>query len=252
MQPVHEPVTGPTVPLAELRQSVFEANLELVRQGLILSTWGNASGVDRAAGVMLIKPSGVAYDRLRAQDLVAVELTSGRVIPPADGPTLKPSSDAATHLELYRAWPQVGGIVHTHSEYATAVAQACRPIIALGTTHADYFHGDIPCTRPLTAAEIDAGYEVETGKVIRACFADAKLDPLAIPGVLVAQHAPFAWGETAAKAAFHAVVLERLARMLVHTVMVNPQAERVPQHLLDKHYQRKHGPNAYYGQKPTG
>ncbi len=248
---MHGPVTAPSAALTDLRQTVFDANLELVRQGLILSTWGNASGVDRAAGVMLIKPSGIAYERLRPQDLVAVELATGRTIPSADGVALKPSSDAATHLELYRAWPRVGGIVHTHSEYATAVAQACRPIVAMGTTHADYFHGDVPCTRPLTAAEIDRGYEVETGKVILSCFAQAGLDPLAIPGVLVAQHAPFAWGGTAATAAFHAVVLERLARMLVHTLTVNPAAGRAPQHLLDKHYRRKHGPNAYYGQGPA-
>ncbi|HYE04934.1 MAG TPA: L-ribulose-5-phosphate 4-epimerase AraD [Planctomycetota bacterium] len=243
-------MTAPSDALGDLRQTVFDANLELVRQGLILSTWGNASGVDRAAGVMLIKPSGVAYERLRPQDLVAVDLASGRVIADANGATLKPSSDAATHLELYRAWPAIGGIVHTHSEYATAVAQACRPIVAMGTTQADYFHGDVPCTRPLTAAEIDGGYEVETGRVIVACFARGGLDPAAIPGVLVAQHAPFAWGETPAAAAFHAVVIERLARMQVHALTVNPAAGRAPQHLLDKHYRRKHGPNAYYGQGP--
>ena len=232
---------------AALRQTVFEANLELVRQGLVLSTWGNASGIDRAAGVMLIKPSGVAYDGLRPQDLVAVEVASGRVVP-GPGPGLKPSSDAATHLALYRAWPAVGGIVHTHSEYATGVAQACRPIVALGTTHADYFHGDIPCTRPLTAAEIATDYEANTGAVIVECFREGRLDPLAIPGVLVAQHAPFAWGATPAAAAFHAIVLERLARMLVHARTIAPDAPRAPQHLLDKHYRRKHGPDAYYGQ----
>ena len=233
------------------REQVFRANLELVANGLVLLTWGNASGVDRTADVVLIKPSGVDYQRLRPEDLVAVHLSTGAVV--EDGPwagtaRLKPSSDTATHLALYRAWPGLGGIVHTHSEYATAVAQACSGIPALGTTHADYWHGDVPCTRPLSAAEIDGGYEEATGAVIVERFAADRLDPLALPGTLIAQHGPFAWGATVEKAVYHATVLERLARMFVHTISVNPLAARVPQHLLDKHYSRKHGPKAYYGQ----
>ena len=238
-----------------LRERVFRANLELVTNGLVLLTWGNASGIDRGAGVVLIKPSGVDYERLRPEDLVAVELASGAVMrsgPWAGTPGLRPSSDTATHLALYRAWPGVGGIVHTHSEYATAVAQACRGIPALGTTHADYWHGDVPCTRPLSAAEIDAGYEEATGAVIIERFAADGLDPLALPGTLIAQHGPFTWGATVEKAVYHGTVLERLARMFVHTVTLNPQAARVPQHLLDKHYGRKHGPKAYYGQGEPG
>lgn len=236
--------------LTALRERVLTANHDLVRHGLVLFTWGNASAVDRELGVMVIKPSGIDYAHLHAEHLVVVRLADGVVMTSPGGPApLAPSSDTPTHLELYRAWPQLGGIVHTHSEYATSVAQAGRPITALGTTHADYFHGDIPCTRPLTAAEIERGYEVATGTVIIERFAADGLDPLSIPGALISQHAPFAWGATVEKAVYHAVVLERLARMLVHTHSLNPQAARVPQHLLDKHYQRKHGPSAYYGQR---
>ncbi len=231
-----------------LRTRVFKANLDLVANGLVLLTWGNASGVDRTDDVMLIKPSGVDYAQMTEDDLVAVRLSDGSVLPGIRGRRLKPSSDTATHLALYRAWPTVGGIVHTHSEYATATAQAGSGIAALGTTHADYFHGDVPCTRPLSAAEIDAGYEAATGAVILERFAGDRLDPLAMPGTLIAQHGPFAWGATVEKAVYHATVLERLARMQVHTRTLNPQAARVPQHLLDKHYGRKHGPGAYYGQ----
>lgn len=237
---------------AALRERVFRANLDLVHHGLVLLTWGNASGIDRAADVMLIKPSGVDYAGMTAADLVAVRVSTGAVI--SEGPWagrggLKPSSDTATHLALYRAWPSVGGIVHTHSEYATSVAQASVGIPAQGTTHADYFYGDVPCTRPLTAAEIAGGYEEATGAVIIERFAADRLDPLAMPGTLIAQHGPFSWGATVEKAVYHAVVLERLARMRVHTHSLNPQAGRIPQHLLDKHYGRKHGPGAYYGQK---
>ncbi|MBA3686086.1 MAG: L-ribulose-5-phosphate 4-epimerase AraD [Planctomycetes bacterium] len=235
--------------LSALRERVFRANLDLVTNGLVLLTWGNASAVDRAAGVMLIKPSGVDYTAMTAADLVAVRLADGEVLADPAARSLKPSSDTATHLALYRAWPGVGGIVHTHSEYATATAQAGCGIAALGTTHADYFHGDVPCTRALTAAEIDAGYEAATGAVIVERFAHDRLDPLAMPGTLIAQHGPFAWGVTVEKAVYHATVLERLARMAVHTRTLNPQAARVPQHLLDKHYRRKHGPDAYYGQR---
>ncbi len=230
---------------AELRARVYRANLDLVKHGLVLFTWGNASAADRAADLMLIKPSGVDYDQLSPGNLVSVRLSTGEVLP---GNTHKPSSDTPTHLELYRTWPTVGGIVHTHSEYATATAQAGAGITALGTTHADYFHGDVPCTRPLTSEEIQGAYEVNTGRVIAECFAGRKLDPLAIPGVLIAQHGPFAWGATVEKAVYHGAVLERLARMQVHTRTLNPAAARVPQDLLDRHYLRKHGPNAYYGQ----
>lgn len=229
-----------------LRDAVFRANLDLVAQGLVLLTWGNASAIDRAADLMLIKPSGVDYAQLGPEDMVSVRVSTGETLP---GNRYRPSSDTATHVALYRSWPGVGGIVHTHSEYATSVAQSGLAIPALGTTHADYFDGDIPCTRPLTAEEIAGEYETNTGAVIRECFAAGKLDPLAMPGVLVAQHAPFAWGTTVEKAVYHAVVLERLARMLVHTYTLNPGAARVPAHLLAKHYQRKHGPKAYYGQK---
>jgi L-ribulose-5-phosphate 4-epimerase len=227
-----------------LRNAVFRANLELVEQHLVLLTWGNASGVDRARDLLLIKPSGIAYADLTPESLVAVRLSTGEVL--SSG--LRPSSDTPTHLALYRAWPAIGGIVHTHSEYATSVAQAGHGIPALGTTHADYFAGDVPCTRPLTAGEIAGDYEANTGAVILERFRQDGLDPLAMPGALVAQHAPFAWGRDAAQAAYHAVVLERLARMFVHTCMVNPRAARVPEALLEKHFQRKHGPNAYYGQ----
>jgi L-ribulose-5-phosphate 4-epimerase len=233
--------------LAPLRQRVHRANHDLVSLGLVLFTWGNASGVDRERGVFLIKPSGVDYDALRPEDLVAVRLADGQ--PDRSlGSALKPSSDTPTHLALYRAWPQLGGIVHTHSEYATAAAQAGTPIIAQGTTQADYFHGDVPCTRPLGEAEIAGDYEANTGAVICETFAQGGIDPLAVPGVLVAGHAPFAWGASPEKAVYHAAVLERLARMAVHTRILNPQAGRVPQQLLDRHYLRKHGPGASYGQ----
>ncbi|MFM2092229.1 MAG: hypothetical protein RLZZ127_2718 [Planctomycetota bacterium] len=233
-------------PLDALRDRVHRANLDLVRHGLVLFTWGNASAVDRAAGVLLIKPSGVDYDAMRPEHMVAVRLADGAVLPGPDGRTMKPSSDTATHLALYRAWPGVGGIVHTHSRWATAVAQAGRPIPAQGTTHADYFHGDVPCTRALTQAEVDGDYEAETGAVILEAFAG--LDPLAVPGVLVDQHAPFAWGASVEKAVYHAAVLERLAEMHIACATLGAADRRVPGYLLDRHYQRKHGPKATYGQ----
>jgi len=228
-----------------LRDQVFTANLDMVKLGLVLFTWGNASGVDRAQDLMLIKPSGVDYDFLRPEHLVPVRLSTGEVL----DQRFKPSSDTPTHLAMYRAWPTVGGIVHTHSTHATAVAQAGRDIPALGTTHADYFAGDIPCTRPLTQAEIDGAYEANTGAVLIETFAARGLDPLAIPGALISQHAPFAWGATAAKAVYHAAVLERLAQMMIATCTLNPAAAPVPAYLLAKHYQRKHGAGAYYGQR---
>jgi L-ribulose-5-phosphate 4-epimerase len=229
----------------DLRTRCLKANHDLVAHGLVLFTWGNASVLDRAENVMLIKPSGVDYDVLTADKLVAVRLGDGSLVHPQG---LKPSSDTATHLALYRAWPGVNGIVHTHSEYATSAAQACRDLPAQGTTHADYFFGPVPCTRALTAAEIQGEYEANTGHVIVATYAERALDPLAVPGCIVSQHAPFAWGATVEKAVYHATVLERLARMAVHTAVLNPEPPAFPQHLLDKHYLRKHGKGAYYGQ----
>ena len=230
----------------DLRARCLKANHDLVAQGLVLFTWGNASVVDRAENVLLIKPSGVDYSELTGDKLVAVRLADGSLVNPTG---LKPSSDTATHLALYRAWDKIGGIVHTHSEYATAAAQACRDIPAQGTTHADYFAGNIPCTRALTQAEIDGEYEANTGAVIIAAYAERQLDPLAIPGCLISQHAPFAWGASVEKAVYHAAVLERLARMAVHTSALNPNPPPLPEYLLVRHWQRKHGANAYYGQK---
>ncbi|HEY0786115.1 MAG TPA: L-ribulose-5-phosphate 4-epimerase [Acidobacteriaceae bacterium] len=228
--------------LEELKSHVLEANLELVRRGLVLYTWGNASGIDRAAGLVAIKPSGVPYESMSAEDIVICDL-DGKVV---DG-RLKPSSDVATHLLLYRAFPTIGGVVHTHSEYATAWAQAGRGIPALGTTHADYFYGAVPVTEELTDDEIGGDYELNTGLAIVRRFRD--LDPEAMPGVLVAGHAPFAWGTSAANAAHNAVVLEAVARVSLRTVMLNPGAPGVSQALLDRHYFRKHGPTASYGQR---
>lgn len=230
----------------ELRAAVCQGNLDLVRQGLVILTWGNVSAVDRAAGVMWIKPSGVSYERMTPDDMVGVRLADGAPLRP-DG--LRPSSDTPTHLAFYRAWPGVAAVVHTHSEYATAAAQACRPIPALGTTHADHFHGPVPCTRALSQAEVEGEYEAATGAVVVADFAAAGRDPLAVPGVLVAQHGPFAWGASVAKAVENAVVLERLAAMAVHTRILNPAPPALPGYLLDRHYLRKHGPGATYGQR---
>ena len=228
--------------LEQLRAEVLEANLELVRRGLVLYTFGNASAVDRAAGLAVIKPSGVPYDRMTAADMVITDL-DGKMV---EG-SLRPSSDLPTHLALYRAFAGIGAVVHTHSRHATAWAQAEREIPCFGTTHADYFHGPVPVTPPLTREEVETDYEGNTGHAIVRRF--ESLDPLAFPGVLVAGHAPFAWGRTAAEAAFHAVVLEEIAAMALETVTINPAAPPIAQHLLDKHYLRKHGPKAYYGQK---
>jgi L-ribulose-5-phosphate 4-epimerase len=228
--------------LPELREQVLEANLELVRKGLVLYTFGNASGIDRASGLVAIKPSGVAYDRLKADDLVIVDL-DGKIV---EG-ILNPSSDLKTHVLLYRKFPAIGGVVHTHSEFATSWAQAGKAIPCYGTTHADYFHGEVPVTRPLTDEEIEADYEFNTGVVIADRF--KALDPLAVPGVLVANHAPFAWGKTAADAAHNAVVLEYVARLAFRTVAIKSEAATVSSRLLRKHYERKHGPKATYGQK---
>ncbi len=229
--------------LEELKAQVCKANLDLVREGLVIRTFGNVSGIDRASGHVVIKPSGVGYDVMKPEHMVVVALGSGKVV---EG-DLRPSSDTPTHLVLYRAFKEIGGIVHTHSLFATAWAQARREIPALGTTHADYFHGPVPCTRGMTPKEIKGDYEIETGNVIVERF--HKLDPLAFPGALVASHGPFAWGKTVAKAVENAVVLEYLARLASETLRVNPRAGAMPRALLDKHFLRKHGPGAYYGQK---
>lgn len=227
--------------LARLRRDVLEANLELVRRGLVLYTFGNASGIDRDEGLVVIKPSGVPYDELKPEHMVVTDL-SGSIV---EG-NLRPSSDLPTHLALYRNFPGVGGVAHTHSEFATAWAQAGRPIPCLGTTHADYFHGSVPVTDELTAQEISGDYEKNTGTAI--CRAFLKLDPDAIPAVLVRGHAPFCWGPDVAAAAHNAVVLEAVARMAYYTVNLSQNAQPLPHALHDKHFLRKHGKNAYYGQ----
>ncbi len=228
--------------LPELRQQVWQANMDLQIHKLVTFTWGNVSGIDRATNLVVIKPSGVAYEDLSPQNMVVVDL-EGNVV---QG-DLKPSSDTATHLALYRAFPEMGGIVHTHSSYATSWAQAGAPIPAFGTTHADYFYGHIPCARALTEQEIKYDYELNTGKVIIETIADN--DPMAIPGILVREHAPFTWGKDPHNAVHNAVVVEEVAKMAYRTIMINPSTLPIPQTLLDKHYLRKHGKDAYYGQK---
>ena len=228
--------------LESLKKIVYEANMELPKRGLVTYTWGNVSGIDREAGLVAIKPSGVAYDRMTAEDIVVVDLEGHAV----EG-RLRPSSDLPTHLALYRAFPSVGGIVHTHSPKAVAWAQARRGIPAFGTTHADHFHGAVPCTRELTPAEVADDYELNTGRVIEERFHD--LDAEAFPGVLVAGHGPFTWGPTPRKAVENAVALEQIAAMALDTLRLDPDAEPAPSYVLDKHYFRKHGPGAYYGQK---
>lgn len=232
--------------LEALKEEVCEANLKLVSEGLVIQTWGNVSGIDRVTGSVVIKPSGVPYERMKPEQMVVVSLKTGEVL---EG-SLHPSSDTATHLVLYRAFDAIQGVVHTHSLFATAWAQARRDIPALGTTQADYFHGAIPCTRPMTAREIKGEYEARTGDVIVERF--ARLEPLSLPGVLVASHGPFAWGASVAKAVENAMVLEHLARLASETLRLRPDIRPMPQPLLDKHFLRKHGPGAYYGQKgPT-
>jgi L-ribulose-5-phosphate 4-epimerase len=228
----------------DLRKSVLEANLELVRKGLALYTFGNASGISREKSLVVIKPSGVPYEKLRPIDLVITDL-DGKIV---EG-KLRPSSDLPTHLVLYKSFAKIGGISHTHSEYATAWAQARRPIPCFGTTHADYFHGPVPVTEFLSPQEIAADYELETGKAI--CRAFSKLDPDSIPACLVAGHAPFCWGPTAADAAHNAVILEYVARMASHTLLINAESRPLARALHDKHFLRKHGRNAYYGQVKT-
>ncbi|MDR3242880.1 MAG: L-ribulose-5-phosphate 4-epimerase [Clostridiales Family XIII bacterium] len=226
--------------LEQLKQQVFEANLMLPKYGLATFTWGNVSAVDREKGVVVIKPSGVEYDIMKMEDMVVVELATGRLIESK----LNPSSDTPTHLELYHNFPNIGGIVHTHSRWATIFAQSGLCIPALGTTHADYFYGEIPCTRLMTAEEIAGDYELNTGKVIVEAFADSDKQPENIPAVLVASHGPFVWGSNAHDAVHNAVVLEEIAMMAWHCGNV----KRMQKELLNKHYLRKHGSNAYYGQ----
>lgn len=228
--------------LEALKQTVFEANLLLPRHGLVTFTWGNVSGVDREQGLMVIKPSGVEYDDLRPEDMVVVDLETGER---TEG-RLNPSSDTDTHLALYRAFPHIGGVVHTHSRWATIYAQAGRSIPALGTTHGDYFYGEIPCTRKMTPDEIRGRYELETGNVIVETFRDKAPDD--IPAVLVHSHGPFCWGKDPLDAVHNAVVLEEIAFMAWHNQMMDPAVPVMQQELLDKHYLRKHGANAYYGQ----
>lgn len=229
--------------LEALKRQVYEANMELPRRGLVSYTWGNVSGLDRARGLVVIKPSGVDYTALTPDMLTVVDL-NGNVIEGA----YRPSSDTKTHLALYRAFPTIGGVTHTHSAFAVAWAQAKRDIPCLGTTHADSFYGDIPCARPLTPQEVDEDYERCTGEVIVEIFRKRGLDPAAVPGVLCACHGPFTWGGDAAEAVYHAAVLEEVAKMALYTLQVDPSAARAPQHIQDKHYLRKHGKNAYYGQ----
>ena len=229
--------------LEQLRQEVCNANLALPKHGLVTFTWGNVSAIDRESGMVVIKPSGVEYDNMTAEDMVVLDLATGKVV---EG-KWKPSSDTPTHLELYRAFENIGGIVHTHSRWATSFAQAGVGIAPLGTTHGDYFYGEIPCTRAMTPEEICGEYEKETGSVIIETFKGT--DPMSIPAVLVKSHGPFAWGKDAAEAVHNAVVLEEISFMNYRTMTLNPQITNMQQELLDKHYLRKHGANAYYGQK---
>ena len=229
--------------LTTLKRDVYEANLELVKRGLVLFTWGNASGVDRDRGLVVIKPSGVSYDAMKPEDMVVLDLETGAKI---EG-DLKPSTDAPTHLVFYRSFPNVGGVVHTHSSYATAWAQAGRDIPVVGTTCADYFYRPIPCARSLTREEIERDYEKATGEAIVESFRLRNVDPDATPGALARNHGPFTWGATPAAAVYHAVVLEEIAKTTFMTALLNPELP-VDDALVEKHYARKHGPNAYYGQ----
>ena len=230
--------------LEKLKEQVYLANMELPKRGLVTYTWGNVSGIDREKGLFVIKPSGVDYDLLKPDDMVVMDLQGNKV----EG-ELNPSSDTKTHLVLYNAFPGIGGIVHTHSPYAVAWAQAGEDLPCYGTTHADYFYGSVPCARHLTQAELDEDYECNTGITIVETFKERGIDPKAVPAVLCYSHGPFTWGKDADQAVYHSVVLEECAKMGIFTRVLNPHAAPAPQRMLDKHYLRKHGPNAYYGQK---
>lgn len=230
--------------LESLKEEVFQANLELKRQNVVIYTWGNVSGITEDRKYMVIKPSGIAYETMKVEDMVVLDVENGKKV---EG-EWNPSSDTETHLVLYRRFPKLFGIVHTHSTYAVSFAQAGKAIRALGTTHADYFYGDIPCTRALREEEVLDSYEKNTGKVIAECIEELRLDPLDIPGILVKNHGPFTYGTSPKKAVENAVVLEKIAEMAFRTLLLNPDAS-MEDYVLDKHYSRKHGKNAYYGQK---
>lgn len=230
--------------LEELKERVFRANLDLARHNLVIFTWGNVSGIDREKGLVVIKPSGVDYDSMKASDMVVVDLKTGETV---EG-ELNPSSDTPTHLILYRTYPDIGGIVHTHSTYATAWAQAGKDIPNIGTTHSDYYHNDIPCTGDMTEKEIKGDYELETGNVIVKRLNQGNINPMHTPGALVKNHGPFAWGKNPDNAVYNAVVMEQVAKMAYLSFAINPETSMNPL-LVDKHFSRKHGPNAYYGQK---
>lgn len=231
--------------LEELKEKVFAANMELPKRNLVTYTWGNVSGVDREKGVLVIKPSGVSYEDMKPGDMVVVDLKTGETV---EG-NLRPSSDTKTHIWLYNCFPELGGIVHTHSSNATAWAQTGHDIPAFGTTHADYFYGPVPCTRSLTEEEINSDYEANTGKVIEETFRNRELNPVYVPAVICRNHGPFTWGKDAAEAVYHAVVLEEVAKMATLTLQIDPKTPSAPAELLTKHFMRKHGKNAYYGQK---
>jgi L-ribulose-5-phosphate 4-epimerase len=230
--------------LEELKERVLKENLELDKRGLVTYTWGNVSAIDREKGLIVIKPSGVKYEDMKAEHMVVVDL-EGNVV---EG-NYRPSSDTATHIELYKKYTELGGVVHTHSTFATSWAQACNDIPAYGTTHADYFYGDIPCTRKLTEEEITRDYETETGNVIIETIEARKIKAIEVPGIVVASHGPFTWGKTPEEAVYNAVVLEEVAKMAYYTSSINPRIRQADKYLQDKHYLRKHGANAYYGQK---
>ena len=230
--------------LEELKRSVYEANMLLPKYGLVTFTWGNVSGIDRERGFVVIKPSGVEYEKLKPENMVVIDLC-GNI---AEG-ELNPSSDTKTHIELYKAFKDIGGIVHTHSPHATAFAQAGEDIPCMGTTQCDYFYGDIPCIRHLTEKEIEEDYERNTGLVIVETFVKRKIYPEYVPGCVCESHGPFSWGRSPAMAVHNAVVVEEVAKMDIFTKIINPAAKNVPEHYLEKHFTRKHGPNAYYGQK---
>ena len=230
--------------LEELKRSVYEANMLLPKYGLVTFTWGNVSGIDRERGFVVIKPSGVEYEKLKPENMVVIDLC-GNI---AEG-ELNPSSDTKTHIELYKAFKDIGGIVHTHSPHATAFAQAGEDIPCMGTTQCDYFYGDIPCIRHLTEKEIEEDYERNTGLVIVETFVKRKINPEYVPGCVCESHGPFSWGRSPAMAVHNAVVVEEVAKMDIFTKIINPAAKNVPEHYLEKHFTRKHGPNAYYGQK---